>query len=134
MGTLIDSSIVIAVERGLLALERVLSRHSEQDPLALSALTASELLHGVHRAESAARRRRREAFVEGMLNTLSVVAFDLIAARVHARIAAQMDAKGTRVGERDLMIAASAIALDYRVATRDRSSFPRIPGLEVEFW
>jgi tRNA(fMet)-specific endonuclease VapC len=35
------------------------------------------------------------------------------------------------VGSHDLLIGATAIALGYRVATRDRRSFGKIPGLEV---
>jgi len=51
---------------------------------AISAVTASELLHGVHRV-SAAKRGSTEAFVEGLLERLPVLPFDLISARVHAR-------------------------------------------------
>jgi predicted nucleic acid-binding protein len=36
------------------------------------------------------------------------------------------------MGERDLMIAATAIAKDYAIATRDERSFPKILGLKVE--
>jgi predicted nucleic acid-binding protein len=40
-------------------------------------------------------------------------------------------AKGTNVGPHDLLIGATAIAVGYRVATRDARSFGRIPGLDV---
>lgn len=134
MGTLIDSSVVIAAERGLLDLERILSEHSEEEPLALSAVAAAELLHGLHRAKTAAQRHRREAWIERILSTLTVVPFDLLAARVHARVWAELAAKGTNLAERDLMIGATALALGFKVATRDRRSFSKIPGLSVELW
>jgi tRNA(fMet)-specific endonuclease VapC len=133
VGTVIDSSVVIAAERGQLNLEELLSRRSEADPMVLSAVTASELLHGLQRTKTAAQRRRRESFVEAVLNTLTIVPFDLTVARVHASIWAQSAARGLSVGERDLMIAATAISLQYRVATRDRG-FARISGLTVEIW
>lgn len=66
MGALIDSSVLIAVERDHLDLRTVLERH-EREPIAIAAITASELLHGVHRAKTAAQRARREAFVEHLL-------------------------------------------------------------------
>ena len=63
MGTLIDSSVLIAWERNQLNLEDQLADSADED-FGVSAITASELLHGVHRASTAAQRRRREAFVE----------------------------------------------------------------------
>src|SRR5947209_3955249 len=59
---LIDTSIFIAVERSGGALSDLLKELGADEPVALSAITASELLHGVHRADSAVRRGRREEF------------------------------------------------------------------------
>jgi len=53
MGTLIDSSVLIDVERRRLDLGDLLRGHVDED-FAISAVTASELLHGVHRARIAA--------------------------------------------------------------------------------
>ena len=133
MGTLIDSSVAIAAERGLLDLDRIISRLDEE-PAAISAVTAAELLHGIRQASTSAHRRRREASVERILSTLAVVPFDLLAARVYARIWAELAARGSGVAERDLMIGATAVALGYKVATRDKRSFSKIPGLAVEIW
>lgn len=133
MGILIDASVLIAAERGRLDLRQVLT--AEGDPeVALAAVTASELLHGVHRARTAVQRARREAFVERLLETIAVVPFDLPAARAHARVWAELARKGTLVGERDLLIGATAMAGGHSVATRDERSFPRIPGLSVRRW
>lgn len=52
-------------------------------------------------------------------------------ARIHATLWASLAAKGVRVGSHDLLIGATALALGYRVATRDRRSLAKIPGLEV---
>ena len=133
MGKLIDSSILVAAERGLLELDSQLAEHRDE-AFALSAVTASELLHGVHRARDAARRVQRERFVEGLLQRLPVLPIDLSVARVHAVLWAELAAKGILVGERDLLIGATAIAHAYDVVTRDQRSFPRIPGLVVLRW
>lgn len=132
MVTLIDASVLIAVERGQLDLEAV-SGPVEAD-IAIAALTASELLHGAHRAATAAQLARREAFVEGLLERVPVIAFDLTAARVHARIWAETASSGVVLGAHDLVIAATAIAAGARVATRDQRSFPKIPGLQWVAW
>ena len=131
MATLIDSSVLIAAERGALDFNKVLARYAEED-VAISAITASELLHGVHRARTAAQRHRRQAFVEGLLAQLPVIVFDLTAARVHASLWANLAKRGTVVGERDLMIGATAVATDHSIATRHERSFPKITGLRVQ--
>ena len=131
MAALIDASVLIAAERGQLNLDDLAARYAEED-VALSAVTASELLHGLHRARTAAQRHRRQAFVEGLLAQLPVIAFDLTVARVHASLWADLSQRGVVIGERDLMIGATAIAKDYSIATRDERRFPRIPGLKVQ--
>ncbi len=133
MGILIDSSVLIAWERDRLDLHAQLVEYAEED-FAISAITASELLHGVHRATNSARRRRREAFVEGLLARLPILSFDAVAARIHARLSAELAANGTAVGPHDLIIAATALTKGYIVTTRDERSFPRIPGLSYQRW
>jgi predicted nucleic acid-binding protein len=133
VGTLIDASVLIAAERGTLDLDELLATHGDEE-IAVSAITASEMLHGVHRAPAGPRRTRREAFVERLLEHLPVLTFDLVTARTHARLWADLAASGVAVGERDLMIGATAIARGYTVATRDERSFPKIPGLSVLRW
>ena len=132
MGTLIDTSVLIAIERGQLDLAHLTADDGEE--LALAAISASELLHGVHRLPGAAARARAERFVEQVLVSIPVVPFDLDVARVHARLDAELSTSGVSVGDTDLMIAATAVWLDYRVATRDLRSFRRIDGLNVVHW
>ncbi len=133
MGALIDSSVLMAAERGSLDLDSLWREYSKVD-FAIAAISASELLHGVLRAKGQARRARREAFVEAILNTFPVLAFDELAARSHARLWAKLASKGRTLGAHDLIIAATAIARGLDVVTRDERSFPRIPELRVIRW
>ena len=133
MATLIDTSVLIAAERGRLD-PAALQRERDDEEIAMAAITASELLHGVHRLRNAVARARAERFVEELLDLIPVLPFDLDVARVHARLDAELSAAGTAVGDADLMIAATAVALDYRIATRDLRSFPRIKDLDVVRW
>ena len=130
MATLIDSSVIIEAQRGNLDLADVAS-HAADDSLAISAVTASELLVGLHLLKDGAKKARAEAFVEAVLEDLPVVAFDLLCARTYAVLGAELRRRGTQVGLHDLMIGASAIALGYAVAAADERSFPRIPGLKL---
>jgi len=133
VGALIDSSVFIAAERGTLDLQVLVEDYGETT-FAMSAVTASELLHGVHRANSAKRRMQREAFVEALLSQFPVISFDLVVARTYARLFARLASKGTPVGAHDLIIAATAVARGMDVVTRDERSFRRIPDLQVHPW
>ncbi len=132
MGTLIDSSVLIAAERGGLELQAALDTRPDE-PVGIAAVTASELLHGTHRI-GGVRLVQARAFVELWLGVLPVVPFELQSARVHATLAADLGRKGTPIGAHDLMIAATAVHLGYSVATRDRRSFSRVDGLAVLYW
>jgi predicted nucleic acid-binding protein len=127
MVTLIDSSVLIAAERGHLDLPAFL-RKSPEEHFVMSAITVSELLHGLHRA-APDRYARRESFIEQALQHFAVLPFDLLSARIHARLWSDLSQAGTPVGAHDLLIGATALAVGARVATRDERSFPRIPGL-----
>jgi predicted nucleic acid-binding protein len=133
VGTLIDTSVLIAAERGRFD-PAALAAEDDDEEIALAAITASELLHGVHRLKGAVARARAERFVEAVLSAIPLVPFDLDVARVHARLDAELSAAGTAIGDGDLQIAATAVALDYRIATRDLRSFPRIKGLDLVRW
>jgi len=116
-----------AAERGAFDLESFLDKHAG-DEIALSAVTASEMLHGVHRARPD-QRPRRDAFVESLLSQMPVVAFDMLAARIHARIWADLASRGVTAGAHDLVIAATALARGATVATRELRSFSHMSGL-----
>ncbi len=133
MAALIDSSVLIAAERAKLALDVLLRDHAEEE-IAIAAISASELLHGIHRAATPAQRTRREAFVENILAVVPVVPFDLVTARIHASVWAHLATRGVQVGAHDLLIASTALAIGYDIATRDKRSFPKIPGLKVLEW
>lgn len=133
MGILIDSSVLIGIERGTLS-DSPLDRAVGADELAIAAITASELLVGVHRAESSTRRRRRSRFVEGALERVRILPFDEEVARTHAALWADLQRAGDLIGAHDLQIAATAVTHDLRVATLNVRDFGRIDGLAVECW
>ncbi len=133
MGVLIDTSVLIDAERGRLDLAAHVARRPDDDAF-LSVVTASELLHGVHRAATSAQRARRSAFVEGLLQRFPVLDIDLVTARAHGRVWADLAAAGTRVGPNDLWIAAAAIAHGLTLVTANLRELERVPGLDVEGW
>jgi tRNA(fMet)-specific endonuclease VapC len=133
VGVLIDTSILIEAERGRLALGPHVSKRGEDDVF-ISVITASELLHGVHRAVEPDIRARRSAFVEGVLEWLPVLPVDLACARTHAQLWAELGRAGTSLGRHDLWLAASCVAHGLTMVTANVREFARVPGLDVEVW
>ncbi len=140
MGTLLDTTVFIDYERALRALppetalaevgrrlEAVLGPNEE---VGIAAITASELLHGVHRADRT-HRARRDAFVEAVLAAFPPLPFDLLVARSHARLWAELAAAGEDFGPHDRLVAATAIAAGWRVGTANIRHFAPVPDLDV---
>lgn len=128
MAVLIDTSPLIALERGG-ALEALDAAVADEER-AISVVTASELLHGVHRA-TGERALRRRAFVEHILATIDPVPISPAVARVHAQLWAVLEAGGTPIGAHDLWIAATALSNGYGLVTGNVRDFDRVPGLRV---
>ena len=129
MGIVVDTNVFITQERKRSALS--LGSIAADEPLYISAITASELLVGVHRADSAARKAKRLAFVEAILARFPILAVDTEVARVHAHLLADQIGQGAKLGAHHLLIAATAITHGFGVLTQDAVGFSRVNGLAV---
>lgn len=128
MAVLIDTGLLVDLERGV-ANPRVDAAIGDEDR-AISVITVSELLHGVHRAHGA-QRARRSAFVEHLLAGMRALEITEQVARVHADIWAQLTARGQVIGAHDLWIAATALAHGMGLASGNTREFKRVPGLRL---
>lgn len=131
MGVILDTSIFIAAERGSFEIVEFI-KGREEEPFGISAITVSELLHGVYRADSEKRRLIREAYVEKIIESFPIYSFDLRVARIYARLWANLAERGIRIGAHDLIIASTAIAAGFLVATFNTRDFEKITGLTIE--
>jgi tRNA(fMet)-specific endonuclease VapC len=105
-------------------------RQKSPDDLVVSAMTVAELRFG---ALNSSDPERTLAGVEALLSApIEVVSFDENAARQHAEV--RLALRAQPIGERDLVIAATARAGGFTVVTRNRRHFERVPGLSVEDW
>lgn len=134
MGLLIDSTVFVAAERRAETADAVvaelLEAYGDVD-LALSVMSAGELLHGCWRADSAARRARRTEFVEAILAAIPVVPLTLAIARLYGEIDARFVTKGRRLPTSDLLIACTALHRDDEIVTGNPRHYDRIPDLVV---
>jgi tRNA(fMet)-specific endonuclease VapC len=140
MGTVLDTTVFIDLERATRGLppatamtevaERLKSQLGEHEEVGIAAITASELLHGVHRA-TREHRGRRAVFVEAVLAAFPTLVFDLLVARVHARLWAGLASAGAEVGAHDRLVAATAMSAGWQVGTANARHFERVRGLEI---
>ncbi len=129
MGLILDSDVLIHYERA--SRSDFFSPHATYDNAYISAITVSELLLGVHLADSPKRRNRRLAFVESVLNLIPVLDFTAETARVHAELHASLRERGALIGAHDLIVAATAVQHGCALMTGNLREFQRVPGLDV---
>ncbi|MFH1941057.1 MAG: type II toxin-antitoxin system VapC family toxin [bacterium] len=133
MGVLIDTSVIIDFERNKRDITPFI-RDKTDEEFFLSVISASEFLHGVHRAKDPGIRSRRLAFVEAVLNTFPIIHIDLPTARIHAELWSHLESQGKMIGLHDSWLAAICLAHNLSFITKNKREFDRVPGLEVETW
>jgi predicted nucleic acid-binding protein len=129
MGLMVDTNVFISFEKSGKSIE--FSSWESSEKVYISVVVVSELLMGVHRANTEERRQRRSAFVEAIISGVGVLDFTVAAARIHAGIHAELSKKGQMIGAHDLIIAATALSHDLSLLTDNVDEFSRVPGLRV---
>lgn len=129
MGLVIDTDVWVLAEKSGGPLN--LARWAHYDGAYLSAVTASELLVGVERANTPERRALRGAFVEKLLASIPVLEFSMPVARTHARMVAALP-RNVTAGAHDALIAATAVHHGFALLTRNVADFRLFAGLQVE--
>ncbi len=96
------------------------------DEVAMTAITAAELLYGVERLPDGRRKTELSAAVHGLLGDEfqgRVLAFDKQAASRYAEIVSRRERLGRAIGVADAQIAAICSALGATLATRNTADF-----------
>lgn len=134
MGLILDSSVLIAVERkgsnARQALHEIANRAAGEE-VAISVVTVVELAHGAARADSPERRAMRRQFVQELTSALPVHPVTVSLALRAGQIDGESAARGVQIALSDLLIGVTALELGYRVATSNIRHFGMIPGVEV---
>ena len=130
MGLIIDTGVLIRLEKDSTAVDFSTYMPAYGQGF-ISAATCSELLVGVHLANTEQRRARRSAFVEAVFKLFRPLPFDLEVARVHAQLVSSLG-RGVTLGAIDLIIGATAIHHGFPVLTTNAADFRRMPGCNVE--
>ena len=129
MSFIIDSDICSAYLRGD---GRVQGRFLQYSGgLYASAVTLAELYTWVYKVPQPSRRME---VMLTMLGEVQVVPVDEIIAEKFGQVRAGMLGRGTVVATSDLLIAVTALHLDYTVVTHNTKHFSMVPGLRLQDW
>jgi predicted nucleic acid-binding protein len=121
---LLDTSVVIDLER--------IDPASLPASVAVSAVTMAELAAGPHATPDRDERARRQERLQRAEATFAPLPFDAKAARAFGRLYATVAGKGRKTRGRramDLLIAATAVAEDLPLYTRNPEDFAGLGGL-----
>ena len=130
MTYLLDTNICIYIinEQPAQVLQRLIQ--AGRDSLAISTVTVAELAFGIAKSTRADSRTKLENF----LSKFPILDWDQSAAWVYGNVRKTLEAKGQRIGERDLLLACQALALGATMVTNNTREFERIEGLKLEKW
>jgi tRNA(fMet)-specific endonuclease VapC len=131
VGVILDSSVLVAAERGRLSGADI-ARAAPGAAFYVAPPVVAEVAYGVHRAETPARKAARAAFLS-RVKSIPCLRIDGAVGEVFAGVAASLDARGRPAAHRanDLWIAALALRHGMGVMTLNAKDFADIPGLEV---
>jgi len=97
----------------------------------LPAVVAYEVWIGVLGSQNA---QRRQSQLERFLSVVAVVPFDAMVARRAAQLRHALERRGEGIGPMDTLIAATALAHNATLVTRNVKEFGRVQGLAVSNW
>lgn len=100
--------------------------------LAIASVALAEGLFGCARLGQSGQQKW--AVWQALAAEWQVVPFDRACAEHYARLRADLERRGCVIGDRDMMIAATALAHGLVLVTDNDTEFSRIPGLQVENW
>ena len=127
---LLDTNAISDLMRGRLALEEWMGGLNAEDQVITCAIVRGEILFGIAKLQPGRRRRELETAGEQFLETIRCHPVPERAGDFYAELKAKQRRRGLALDENDLWIAATSLALDATLVSRD-DDFGRIDGLRV---
>lgn len=130
MSFLIDTDIIIySIKGNTLVQERFLK--NEHLPKAISVITYGELLFG---AKKSAKTEKNLAVVYRIKELFPVLEIDNPVMETFSSIKALLQKSGSLIDDMDLLIASTAMTMNYTLVTNNEQHFRKIKGLRIENW
>jgi len=128
---ILDTDILSFLIKGeAVALKRAKEYLQVYPKLTFSIITYYEIKRGLLYRDA----RRQLPMFERLAAKSEVIPLNVEIADIAASLYAQLRAKGRIVADADLLLAATAIALDAVFVTNNESHYEHIPGLVLENW
>src|SRR3989440_12240500 len=129
MAIILDADVIIRGEKGSFDFQAWVAGRPD-DQFEMAAITVAELWHGVERA-TGQQKAKRLHYLQTILAPLPIIPYTEQTAYEHARIWAELEAAGKRIGYYDIIVAATALERGSDVATFNRRHFDLVSGLNV---
>jgi tRNA(fMet)-specific endonuclease VapC len=126
----LDTNTLIYFFKGQGEVARHLLAQAPADVM-IPAVVVYEIETGI--AKSTAPDKRSRQLAE-LLATVTVLPFDLAAARSAAGIRGRLERQGTPIGPMGTLIAGTALAHHATLVTHNTTEFQRIPELQLADW
>lgn len=127
----LDTCICVEFLRGRLAYGYQVMRKSRRSEFKIPAIVAAELWFGAAHSNDAEKQKR---IVEAFLDAFEIIPFDFACAKAYGELRQRLSSEGRLIGDRDMMIAATALAHEAVLVTRNIKEFNRVPDLKLEEW
>jgi len=128
---MLDTNILVyAIRHPKHEINQILKEHIAKD-VCISAITYGELVYGVCKS---LYPERNQAALQQFLSGIPIIDFNWYAAEHFGDIIANLDSKGLRIGERDMLIAAHARSQNDILVTNNTREFDRVENLRIEDW
>ena len=126
---MLDADVIIRGEKGTFDLEKWLVSYPDEK-FEIAAITVAELWHGVERA-TGRQKNAREQYLRVTLEAMPIILYTEQTAYEHARLWADLESSGRRIGFYDMIVGATALERGSAVATFNRQHFGQIRGLRI---
>ena len=127
---LLDTDIMIYSLKGNPIVIENFKYHSK-DPKALSVITYGELIYGANKSEQSAKNLAK---IHRIRETYPVIDLTCAIMDTYGMLKNELNRRGTPLDDFDLLIASTAMTLDYCVITNNEKHFKKIQGLQLENW
>jgi len=130
MKFLLDTNIVIDFLRGKKSIVEKIGQILPQG-IGISAVSLAELYHGAYKSS---RPKYNLTKVEEFISVpgISIVDLDKQIARHYGKILAELELRGIKLAEVDILIAATAGANGLKILTEDKKHFSRLVKFEIK--
>ncbi|MFM6040895.1 MAG: type II toxin-antitoxin system VapC family toxin [Sphaerospermopsis kisseleviana] len=126
----LDTNTLIYYFKGQGQVAENLANVSAQE-ISIPTIVLFELQVGIAKSNSPAKRIQQ---LQKLLSRVNLVLFDREAALAAAKIRAELEQQGTPIGQMDVLIAGTAIALQSTLVTHNVKEFSRVSGLTIVDW